>query len=355
MGQLKIYLFKFNLKHYLGLKRKSRAKERGAILVISIILLLIMTLIGVATFEGSVTESKVESNVSNIMQANFANQVAMQAAINLINSWTQSPNTCNSTSSCSSCSGCIWQQGALHPSPNWPQSTTITANSVSVTPADTWWSTAGNSTTLSGVPNVAKQPQYLIEQWGCDQGLQARYFRVISRSVGITEPPVVTNYAVVGTIGLPPYAPMGTVYDNSNAPCHIGYYSASKVFTPTMNGNITVVWIGSDSWTSGFTATISLSSASGGTVTYNACFTPPEASTTSSPCSGTLSSGDYYGPACNMGSYILPQPYPVKTANNVTLNISGASSTIHVLTSSSCTQTNARITIQGQPTTSFCP
>ncbi len=311
--------------------QKFQRKEQGAILMISLFLLMILTIIGIATFQVNFTESKVQSNFSSIAQANFTNSVAMNAATQWVNSLTQNPNTCSS-SPC--CGGCVWAQGALQPSPGWPQASSITVGGTS-TAAATWWQS--NGITMNAIGNVPAS-QYVIEYAGCDETTMTRFFRIVTRSSGYGSVPTQIATQIVGsTKALPPAQQM---YNVSNNMYTVGLSQVQNTVNVNFTGLITDLYIGEGCWSSSMPGTITLSSAHGGTYTFSGNLSP------ACCCVGT-------GATCNMGHISLPVPYKILHSDPLTITVVDNSNSCGFHTNSWNGVGAFRMTIMGVG--SFCP
>lgn len=173
-------------------KAVSRLKlQTGAVLVVSLILLLLMTIIGITAMQTTVLQEKMSGNVRDLDLA-FE---ATESALRLGESWVDSrlPPKPDPVTTCTAPCQVVFTRDALNPS-----SVTATWDTDSVRPY------AGTST----IPNVSAQPEYYIEHElflkdNLNQGTQNDYtgrdlYRITARGTGgnaTTQVIVRTTYA----------------------------------------------------------------------------------------------------------------------------------------------------------------
>ena len=164
----------------MGVQTKSPGKERGAVLIIGLIMMLLLTIIGLASIRGSDLQERMAGNMRDRNLAFQSAEAGLRAG-ELVTSGLSSVAVPNAN-------------GYFE---NLNLSTTVKRPAL-------WekvdWETATNSIKLadSTISNVAGQPRYVIEkisvpfdsasQGGCiDSGCQKKpsvYYRVTSRGVG---------------------------------------------------------------------------------------------------------------------------------------------------------------------------
>ncbi len=131
----------------------SPAKQRGVVLVVSLIMLLVMTLIGITSMNSSVLEEKMAGNMHNRNQAFQAAESALRIGELVIAGYTNLPDVSSDGSTG------IWDVKAADPDTTnnaawWEESARDS----------TWWSTNGDANSGSNViSGIASQPAYVIE------------------------------------------------------------------------------------------------------------------------------------------------------------------------------------------------
>ncbi len=123
--------------------------QQGAILVMCLVFLTILTLLAVTGMDTSVTEERMAGNVQDYNQAFEAAEVAMEDAEQWLADQVELP-TSNSSGTAE-----VWTQDG--PDPDTDSNAWWTERDT------TWW--AANAESSSGVGQVASQPQYLIEEY----------------------------------------------------------------------------------------------------------------------------------------------------------------------------------------------
>lgn len=138
-------------------------RQQGAVLVVSLIILLIMSTIGLSAMRTTILEEKMAGNFRNSNIAFQAAEVALNDAINDIGCDATNALCVRSSkisglgnfdASCTNglCGG--WADNATNPA--WEDSSKIAAAI-----------THGNFTGAAAIPGVATQPTYLIEGQTC--------------------------------------------------------------------------------------------------------------------------------------------------------------------------------------------
>jgi type IV pilus assembly protein PilX len=126
-----------------------RGAQRGAILIMCLIFLTVLTLMAVTGMDTSVTEERMAGNMQDYNQAFEAAEVAMEEAEAWLGSQLDMP-TANNAGTAE-----VWTEDGPDPD----------ADSVSwwAERDATWWN--ANAESVSGLQQVAQQPQYVIEEY----------------------------------------------------------------------------------------------------------------------------------------------------------------------------------------------
>ncbi|HBD10867.1 MAG TPA: pilus assembly protein PilX [Porticoccaceae bacterium] len=161
--------------------RVGSARQRGAALVFSLILLLALTFIGVSTMQGSVFEEKMAGNARD---KNFAFQAA-ESALRDGELWIADKSS--QPVATSTGSNGVWTPSGPGTGSWWQSNTS------------SWWSS--NGVALSGFGNVYAQPMRVVEEdefvkdslaIGQQQSATGvMYYRVTARGMGGTDRAVV--------------------------------------------------------------------------------------------------------------------------------------------------------------------
>lgn len=159
-----------------GLHKMGCKKEHGAVLPITLILLLVMTLLGVASINSGLFQQKMSGNMRDKERSFEASEAAIAEAEDWI---LLLPSATIPIASC------ITQPCVLSVDPNrYPEIKPVT-----------WWNT-NSAVTSASLPDLASQPQYVIEherfvhddntigQGYAPSGTQ--FYRVTSRATGHT-------------------------------------------------------------------------------------------------------------------------------------------------------------------------
>lgn len=168
-----------------GLVQSKRNNQQGSALIVALVMLLVISLIGVAGIQSTAMQDRM---AANLLDKNLAFQAAEAAAREAEDSLADSvpisfPN-----------SGGLYRIGAEE-RPDWP------ANLSSVGGGVTTYSSGDTS---GQFPNVSAQPRYFIEQIdtipapGCDLSTYCEpvYYRVTAAATGGTD----TAAAVISTV-----------------------------------------------------------------------------------------------------------------------------------------------------------
>lgn len=153
------------------------AHQSGAVLILSLIILLVLTVLGVSAMSTSSLEERMTGNMHDQDVSFQAADSALAGAEASIAGWTVQPvaSTAPTTS--------VWARGAI------PSITSLAFN-------NTWWNTYGHSFSAPNLSTLYANPRYTIEQINFipdsvsfnDQstGLGIFYYRITSRSHGLS-------------------------------------------------------------------------------------------------------------------------------------------------------------------------
>jgi type IV pilus assembly protein PilX len=158
----------------------TRSHQRGAILVVSLLLLLVMTVLGVAAMHVTNMEERMAGNVRDVNLAFQGAEAGLRDAEDRIRLMTTRPDTC-STAPCA-----VWQR-------NVPPSNLRDQ-------PQTWWNANSTEYGVAGVQEITytmREPQAVTEEYGfLPDSLTVghgppegrNYYRMTSHSNGGTEP-----------------------------------------------------------------------------------------------------------------------------------------------------------------------
>ena len=168
-----------------------RRKERGAVLIFCLVLLLVLTMMGVASMESAVLEERMAGNMQDFNAAFQAAESSLQTGA----AWLVGETTWPATSTDGTTT--VWTRDAMDPnagdSVHWWQD--------SARDSRTWWN--NNGIEVSALEGVATPPHYVIEEVstvtsgqsiGIGSGLQSRvrvFHRVTARGSGVGDAAVV--------------------------------------------------------------------------------------------------------------------------------------------------------------------
>jgi type IV pilus assembly protein PilX len=155
-------------------------KQRGAALIVSLVILLLMTLIGIFAMRSSVMEEKMATNQRDRELARQAAEIALRDAENALASLTSEP-----VATANGSDNDIRTYNA-------PDPDTSNANPWWMERDAAWWTANGVAATLPA--NVGAAPRYIIEQLEFDTdselegtGEQSNgkfYYRITARGTG---------------------------------------------------------------------------------------------------------------------------------------------------------------------------
>lgn len=170
-----------------------KQKSRGAILIVSLIMLAIIAAIGISILSVSVLEQKMAQNQQDKFlaqqAADFAVAQAKQYIINQGNPWSFAQGLCNG-GACST----VWSnQGFL----NALGSNGVTQQSAS------WWAANGRQTETSPNPTAKSQnPYFIIVFWDCDKADNMPVYRIIGRGTGLMPNTVAFTDVIYATVNV---------------------------------------------------------------------------------------------------------------------------------------------------------
>lgn len=156
-------------------------RQRGAVLAISLIMLLLLTLIGVTAMQVTTMEERMAGNMLDLNRSFQASEAALRTGEDYLAPFTAEPATCSS----SPCE--IWAKQAI----------TVDALPVDPSTLDTaWWAANaqeyGDDGTVD-IDGVAQDPRYVIEYHSLVKDSKTLgfgpptgrvYYRVTARGVG---------------------------------------------------------------------------------------------------------------------------------------------------------------------------
>ncbi len=172
----------------------SMRKQNGAILIISLLFLVVLTIISISSLSSTVVQAKTTSNAQNIMLSFRASETSLRVAEDYIANMTELPDYFDDCSS--NCNG-IWNQGSLASLYGGEYGDRWWAIPNSLTNG-TFWSTRGHTMigadSLSSVSLVSEQPIFFIEEQAfipddlnpntSAKGKGLRFYRITSKGVG---------------------------------------------------------------------------------------------------------------------------------------------------------------------------
>ena len=126
-----------------------RHRERGVVLVVSLIMLLVLTLLGVTAMQSTIMQERMAGNAREVSMAFQAAEAALRDGENALIALTDRPAMC-STAPCSS----VWERGLL---------------AEPAAQAEAWWATNGQEYGADGTREITAQgvyedPRFVIEE-----------------------------------------------------------------------------------------------------------------------------------------------------------------------------------------------
>lgn len=142
--------------------------QSGAALIVSLVILLVLTIIGVTAMQGTTLEERMAGNLRSHDLAFQAAAAALRNGENTLAGLGAKPDPVDGSSTACSSTPCVYTQQSL---------------SELNDKSDDWWQNYGLSFSGNNLPNVAKQPRYVLQT----HGYRRDTFRVgHSRATGTT-------------------------------------------------------------------------------------------------------------------------------------------------------------------------
>jgi len=155
-------------------------RQAGAVLIVSLLMLLIMTLLGITAMNSTTLEEKMAGNMRDRNTAMQASEAALKAAEAALDALTNKPNE---VTSCHAAS-CAWVRGSVPDLANQSAS---------------WWASNGveyGSAGVVDIAGVATDPRVVVEvqadlpdTFDDGQGTSTgvKFYRVTARATGATD------------------------------------------------------------------------------------------------------------------------------------------------------------------------
>jgi len=165
----------------------SSAKQRGAVLIVSLILLLIMTILALSGSQIVRMQERMAGNVRDTDLAFQGAEAGLRDAEDHLNGLTAWPSTFCTTTTATGCE--IYEIGALQ------KTTTFDLKTESAAPLG-WWDTTAReyrTNSIHDLQGINHDPKYVIEkaaqicdtgEAGCTEADTLYYFRNTAQSVG---------------------------------------------------------------------------------------------------------------------------------------------------------------------------
>lgn len=168
-------------------------RERGAALVVSLLLLLVMTILALSMSQTSRLQERMAGNSRDAKLAFQAAETGLRAAEEWLKDQTDRPIPCNNPANC-----VVVQQG--------------TFDTVDLARKDDVWWTAngqefGDATNKNELPKITADPKYVIEEFGYSKdglmtigrGSEQRkvFYKITARSHGSTNTSESVNESVI--------------------------------------------------------------------------------------------------------------------------------------------------------------
>lgn len=152
--------------------------QKGAVLITSLIVLLLLTIIGVSSMRSSIMEEKMAQNARDQLTAFEAAEAAMRDADDRIDALRDLPSTCDTLSS--DCA--VYWKNALDDLSSYDQS---------------WWTSDSHSHEISdSISDARTDPRYIVEllnferdslREGHEVGGGQMFFRVTASGTGTSD------------------------------------------------------------------------------------------------------------------------------------------------------------------------
>jgi type IV pilus assembly protein PilX len=141
------------------LSKPSPRHQQGAVLAISLIILLLMTIIGVSAMQSTTLQEKMAGNLRDSNLAFQAAETALRDAENYLFNTVSLPSFSSTCTSGSSSGLCL--PAAPNDTPQWKKKN---ASNVTYWNDDTKTRRYGTGTGATSLPTVSKQPRTLLEE-----------------------------------------------------------------------------------------------------------------------------------------------------------------------------------------------
>lgn len=129
---------------------RKQHKQQGAVLIVSMVFLLLLTMIGLATMRSATLQTRMANNVRGRMAAFQAAEAALRAGEHTVAAYTAKPAVIDASADAETAPGAVWPRNSVE----WQNSA--------------WW--ADHATICHGcgspVESLASRPSYVIEYLG---------------------------------------------------------------------------------------------------------------------------------------------------------------------------------------------
>lgn len=155
-----------------------KQKQQGAVLMVSLMILTVLTLLSVTAMSMSGLQEKMAGNIKDKTTALQAAEAALRQGEEYLNCMDTAPTPCPNTAT--ACASGIWDRNADK------------VNDL-LTKDHSWWITnarlytvniCGRTSAAPAISGVAAQPRYLIEYITSDVATGKYYYRVTARGTG---------------------------------------------------------------------------------------------------------------------------------------------------------------------------
>lgn len=167
---------------------KKKRDQTGAVLIVSLIILLLMTIIGITAMQTTTMEERMAGNLRDRNLALQAAEAALRDGENWLASQVVRPNTADDGSQT------VWTRGAPVNQDDADASNDIDFFAVDWGADGVEYGTLANTTGNPSVPGVAAEPRFVIEEYSFipddsdpmtrAKGIGVYYYRVTARAVG---------------------------------------------------------------------------------------------------------------------------------------------------------------------------
>jgi type IV pilus assembly protein PilX len=159
---------------------KNAARQQGAVLITSLIVLLLLTIIGVSSMRSSIMEEKMAQNTRNHLVAFEAAESALRDADQWISDLNAEPATCSSMTNCD-----VYARGAV-----------TELDELGTQPRD-WWTDPDNAREFSqDITEANNDPRFVMEMRafvpdslvnGYEPNTGKLFFRVTASGTGTSD------------------------------------------------------------------------------------------------------------------------------------------------------------------------